>query len=210
MKQVAIWGGASGLGAAMVEHYHHHGYQVFVIARNPDNNPAIAELGISSFKCDATDLYQVMSTVEALPSSVQHISTMGSFQAQVAVDYIGHRHLVDALEHFGHTRLLLVTSLGCGDSWQYLSERARKGFGAAVREKSLAEAWLQSSALDYTILRPGGLKNGPATQGGQLSQHSEVHGVITRGEVARLSEYLLMTPESIGEVYQCVEPGMSY
>ncbi|MCZ8499873.1 NAD(P)H-binding protein [Vibrio lentus] len=32
-----------------------------------------------------------------------------------------------------------------------------------VREKTLAEAWLTSGTLDYTILRPGGLLDGKTT-----------------------------------------------
>ena len=79
-----------------------------------------------------------------------------------------------------------------------------------MREKSLAEVGLQSSTLDYTILRPGGLKNGGATNNGQLSQAIEVHGVITRTEVARLSQLLLATDDSIGQVYQCIDPNMVY
>lgn len=102
-------------------------------------------------------------------------------------------------------RFLLVTSLGCGDSWQYLSDRAKQVFGNSVREKSLAESWLQTSSLDYTILRPGGLKDGEPNQQGELSQHQEVHGSINRGEVARLVHQLFDNAESVGQIYACVE-----
>jgi len=135
---------------------------------------------------------------------------MGSFRADVPVDYIGHRYVIDALETNGIKRFVLVTSLGCGDSWQYFSERSKKGFGAAVREKSLAEAWLMSSSLDYTILRPGGLLDGEVTGNGELSQHVEVHGVIYRQEVARLIETLLANDASFGQVYQCIDPTVKY
>lgn len=210
MKNIAIWGAASGLGAAIVEHFHQHDFQVLAIARNPDRNPRINQLDLTHFSCDATDEVQVRETVSKLPADTIHISTMGSFNADVPVDYIGHRHLVNALEEFGHRRMLLVTSLGCGDSWQYLSERSKKGFGAAVREKSLAEAWLMSSTLDFTIVRPGGLKDGQANGKGELSQNTEVHGLITRSEVARLCACLLEDSDSIGQIYQCVDPSMHY
>ncbi len=210
MQTIVIWGAASGLGAAMVDYFHNHGYSVIAIAREPNKNPKIREYDIPSFQCDATDKAQVENVVSQLPQNAITLSSMGSFRAEVPVDYIGHRYLIDALEARDMARFLLVTSLGCGDSWQYLSEAARKGFGAAVREKSLAESWLVSSSLNYTILRPGGLKDGEVTNSGQLSQGEEVHGVITRHEVARLIESLIQNPKSIGQTYACIDPKLTY
>ena len=209
MNNLVIWGAGSGLGAAMVDYFYEQGFTLTAIGRDPTNNPRINELNINAIKCDATDKQQLQQTVAKLPQGAVHISTMGSFNAEVPVDYIGHRHLIDALELHSASRLILITSLGCGDSWQYLSDAAKRGFGGAVREKSLAESWLQSSTLDFTILRPGGLKDGAVTHQGELSQHQEIHGQITRSEVARLTHQLLLNSESIGEIYQCVDASIS-
>ncbi|OAN13348.1 flavin reductase [Photobacterium jeanii] len=210
MKTVVIFGAASGLGAAMVEYFYHQDCKVIAVARNPQKKPKLAELSIESLACDAVDEAQVKQTVAALPSDAWVISTMGSYKAEVPVDYIGHRNLINALEANEIKRFLLVTSLGCGDSWQYLSERAKQGFGFVLRDKSLAESWLQTSTLDYTILRPGGLKDGDVTEQGVLSQGVETHGVITRSEVARLAHQLLVADDSLGQIYQCVDPNLTY
>ncbi|WP_260259300.1 SDR family NAD(P)-dependent oxidoreductase [Vibrio intestinalis] len=210
MQKIAIWGAASGLGAAMVEQFHQLGFEVTAIARDPSKNLQLEQKNIPSIRCDATDKDQVNAAVSQLPQDTLHVSSMGSFMADVPVDYLGHRHLIDAMEAQQCTRLILITSLGCGDTWQYLSERAKQGFGAVVREKSLAETWLTSSSLDYTIVRPGGLKDGNVTHQAQLSQNSEVHGVISRQELARVVSTLINDPTSIGQIYHCIDPNLSY
>ncbi|MEZ9707423.1 NAD(P)H-binding protein [Vibrio breoganii] len=203
MQKVVIFGAASGLGAATAAHFSVQGYDVVGVARDPSKNLMLNQ--DSSLRCDATVQSEVESVVDCIAEDAWVISSMGSFQSDNPVDYIGHRYLIDSLQRKGVKRLLLVTSLGCGDSWPYLSDNAKRAFGASVREKSLAESWLQTSSLAYTILRPGGLKNGESTGTGVLSQHEEVHGSITRGEVARLIEQLLKTESSVGSVYQCVD-----
>ncbi|EGR3963762.1 SDR family NAD(P)-dependent oxidoreductase [Vibrio cholerae] len=206
---IAIWGAASGLGAAMIDYFHNKGVNIIAIARDPSKNTKLNDYKVTSICCDATDKEQVEKAVSKLPENTFNISTMGSFHSDNPVDYIGHRYLTDALEQSSSKRLLLVTSLGCGDSWQYLSDRAKRGFGAAVREKTLAEAWLQSSNLDFIILRPGGLKDGAPTEQGELSQNTEVHGAITRGEVARLSHELLSNSENFNQIFQCIDPNVA-
>ncbi|MCE0495462.1 NAD(P)H-binding protein [Vibrio salinus] len=209
MKSIAIWGATGALGATMVRYFAGQNFNVIAIARSPDKDNVLTNSGIKTIQCNATDPEDVRMAVSLLPAGTWVVSAMGSFRDDVPVDYIGHRYLIDALESANPDRFLLITSLGCGDSWKYLSEPAKQGFGAIVREKSLAEAWLQSSRLDFTILRPGGLKNGDETHQGQLSQDIEVHGAITRGEVARISHKLLNDETSVGKIYQCVDPNLS-
>ncbi|EMD1175707.1 SDR family NAD(P)-dependent oxidoreductase [Vibrio harveyi] len=210
MKRVVIWGASSGLGLAIAQYFADKGTQVIGVARNPYKNPELKAICHSTFTCDATVATEVNAVVEQLNQDDIIISTMGSFRADVPVDYLGHRHLIDAACHASLKRFVLVTSLGCGDSWQYLSERSKAGFGGVVREKSLAEAWLQTSGLDYTIIRPGGLKDGDVTGNGVLVEPKEVHGLVYRQEVARLIFDMLEDGKGSGEIFHCVDPELTY
>lgn len=210
MRSIAVFGASSGLGAALVEYYCQQGKEVFAVARHPERNTHLLQLGARIVECDATDQEELDKVVSLLPEETIVVSTMGSAMTSTPVDYIGHRNLINLLEKHSLSRFLLVTSLGCGDSWSYLSEAARKGFGSIVREKSLAEAWLTSSSLKYTIIRPGGLKDGIATNNAQLTQNQEVHGVISRQELARVISSLLEDEHSIGQIYACVDPSLTY
>ena len=101
------------------------------------------------------------------------------------------RILVDAMKAAGVKRLIAVTGLGAGDS------RGHGGFlyDAVVfplllkrvyDDKDMQELIIKSSGLDWTIVRPGLLTNGPATgQYRVLTAPKDWRfGTISRADVA--------------------------
>ena len=46
-----------------------------------------------------------------------------------AQDYLAHRTVIDEAEKAGISRMILVTSLGCGDSWPFLSDTTMNSHG---------------------------------------------------------------------------------
>jgi len=72
--------------------------------------------------------------------------------------------------------------------------------------KTEAEALLRESTLEWTIVRPGHLKNGAATGNGMLLEDSTVSGAIAREDVGALVADVLSRPETIGKIYACIEP----
>lgn len=206
MEPVVLFGASRGLGFAVARYFRERDIDVYAMVRKPESAAALEELGVKVVLGDALELTSIKSFLEGVPQDSVAVSTMGSYQADNPVDYIGHRMVIDELELRNIRRLVMVTSLGCGDSWAYLSDKAKAVFGKAVREKSLAESWLTTSQLDYTILRPGGLQDGDVTGQGVLYSQGEVHGLITRSEVARLIQTSLSDGTSIGKIYACVDP----
>ena len=180
--------------------------RVVALVRNPEMATELGELGVEVIEGDALDPAAVQQACVRAGQDAQVVSTLGSFRQAAPVDYQGNRHVIDAMEQAGLKRLLLVTSLGCGDSWQYLPERARAAFGHEVRLKSLAESWLQTSALAWTILRPAGLQDGDATGRATLSQGKEVHGLVRRADVAAQGLRLLADETAVGQIYAIGDP----
>lgn len=198
-----IFGAASGTGALVVEKALAQQQPVMALVRSLQVANQLAARKIQTFVGDACDAEKVMQACQAAGKEAVIISTMGGRQ-----DYLAHRTVIDCAEQSGIQQMLMVTSLGCGDSWPTLSERAKRAFGQAVREKSLAESWLQTSSLRWCILRPGGLLNGEASGKAQLSQNQEVHGLVRRADVARAVVQLLAQPLS-NQIYNLIEPGLT-
>ncbi|WP_422840294.1 SDR family oxidoreductase [Aeromonas veronii] len=206
MPTTLIFGASRGLGRTFTHHALNQGHRVVALVRNPEMAMELSALGVEVIEGDALDPAAVQQACARAGQDAQVVSTLGSFRQTVPVDYQGNRHVIDAMEQAGLKRLLLVTSLGCGDSWQYLPERARAAFGHEVRLKSLAESWLQTSALAWTILRPAGLQDGDATGRAELSQGKEVHGLVRRADVATQGLRLLADETAVGQLYAIGDP----
>ncbi|MGB6905516.1 MAG: NAD(P)H-binding protein [Methyloceanibacter sp.] len=75
------------------------------------------------------------------------------------------RILVSAMERRGIKRLIAVTGFGAGDSRDAISCLQLLPFrlflGRAYDDKDVQECLIKNSRLDWTIVRPGTLTNGP-------------------------------------------------
>jgi len=94
-----------------------------------------------------------------------------------AVDETGTKALVDAAKAKGVAKFVLVSSLLTNAPAVGQSENPNYKFlnlfGQVLDHKLVAEKYLRSSGLNYTIVRPGGLSNEPPEKVGNL---------IVRGE----------------------------
>ncbi len=206
MPTTLIFGASRGLGRTFTHHALNQGHRVVALVRSPEMAMELSALGVEVIEGDALDPAAVQQACVLAGQDAQVVSTLGSFRQAEPVDYQGNRHVIDAMDQAGLKRLLLVTSLGCGNSWQYLPERARAAFGHEVRLKSLAESWLQTSSLAWTILRPAGLQDGDATGRAELSQNKEVHGLVRRADVAAQGLRLLADETAVGRCTAIGDP----
>jgi len=204
MSSWLIFGaGGKGVGSHIARRALEAGQPLVAVVRREEAAKSLRDKGAKVLIGDACDEAVVSEACRLAGPDATLISTMGGAQ-----EYLAHRMVINCAEKAGIRRMILVTSLGCGDSWPYLSPRSKAAFGQAVREKSLAESWLQTSTLDFAILRPGGLLNGPSTGKAVLSQADEVHGLVMREDVAIAVIRLAHTSRLKNQIYSIVEPGL--
>lgn len=196
--------GGKGIGHLITQQAIAEKRPVVAVVRNRQSAEVLEAQGVQVFIGDACDSEVVKGACHAAGTTATVISTMGGAQ-----DYLAHRTVIDCAEQAGISRMVLVTSLGCGDSWPYLSARSRAAFGQAVREKSLAESWLQTSSLDYVIVRPGGLLHGEPTGKAILQQKAEVHGLVMRADVAAHVYQLAKSAELSKQIYSVIQPELA-
>jgi uncharacterized protein YbjT (DUF2867 family) len=197
-----IFGASRGAGAALTKQALIQGYHCYAVVRNLVAAAKLTALGVTTFVGDANDPIIVERACKAAGVDCTIISTLGGEKA----NYQAQINIINQAEKLGIKRMILVTSLGCGDSWSTLSERAKQAFGLAVREKTLSEVWLQTSLLDYCILRPGGLLDGEPTHNAEYYQGKEVHGYIRRQDLALLILEQVNQRMLNKQIYTVVDP----
>ncbi|CAJ1935886.1 unnamed protein product, partial [Cylindrotheca closterium] len=126
------------------------------------------------------------------------------------VENVGTCKHISAAKNAGVKKVVMVSSiLTDGRAWGQENSPgfvATNAFGGALDEKLVSEKFLRASGLDYTIVRPGGLKAKAPT--GELSINPENtlnSGEISRDLVADVSIACLNDPKSSNKVLEIFE-----
>jgi uncharacterized protein YbjT (DUF2867 family) len=203
---VLVFGGTRGVGLATVRHLRESGEAVTVMVRKTSDLTALNAIdGVSTTVGDAL----VMEEVTAAFASGEFeaaVSTLGgTLEAGVSVDSVGNIHAIDGAKATGVDRFILITSIGAGDSRAGSPSGMLRVLGPVLVEKEKAERHLIDSGLTWTIMRPGVLKDKPATGRGILTQDTSALGMINRAELARLIVDSIDDEQTFGRIYTAIE-----
>ncbi|XP_024983169.1 uncharacterized protein At2g34460, chloroplastic [Cynara cardunculus var. scolymus] len=125
------------------------------------------------------------------------------------VDYYGTVNLVEACRKGGVSKFILVSSiLVNGAAMGQLLNPAYiilNVFGFVLVAKLKAEEYIRKSGIDYTIIRPGGLKNDPP-KGNIVMEPEDTlsEGSISRDQVAEVAVEALLHQQSSYKVVEIV------
>lgn len=202
---VLVFGGTRATGLEIIKLLVERGEAVTAFVRPTSDLSLLTPLGVRTFKGDALDGESVQAAFEA-GSYRAVISSLGSTRGDSPVDDVGTINVANAALAKGVNRLLMVSSIGAGESLDALPFYVRWILGSALERKTTAENYLKASELDYTIIRPGGLGEGPATDTGYLVDDTTQFkfGQIPRAEVARLLVQAFDDPASLRKVYHAI------
>src|SRR5690606_17647351 len=123
--------------------------------------PAFSE-PIKVFTGDFSDLDTVKSTIAGQDAVVCTLGARELYKNS-GVRTMATRVIIQAMKEMGVKRLLVMSSMGIGESWNNLPLFSKLLFKlvmpAARQDHEAQEAVVKSSGLDWTIIRPSGLTN---------------------------------------------------
>lgn len=104
---------------------------------------------------------------------------------------------VEAAEALGVARFVIVSSIGAQDP-----EGGPEAMRPYLRAKADADARVAASTLDWTIVRPGSLQDGPGTGRVDVSTALGRRGPVPRDDVALVLSETLLASGTIGLTFE--------
>lgn len=193
MNKLLVIGASRGIGLAVVKQALAQGHSVRAFARSASrigiDDPRLERMAGDARS--AEDLKRALSGVDAVVLALGVPPDLGFIVGPVDLFSAATRALLPAMHEAGVRRLLAVTGFGAGDSGQAISCLQRLPFklvfGRAYADKDRQEQMIRDSGLDWTLVRPGVLTNGPATGRYRVLGSSAEwrNGVVSRANVAQ-------------------------
>jgi len=205
---ILVFGGTRGTGFQVVRLLRERDDAVTVLVREGSDASGLEAIGATIVRGNALD----RAAVDAAFASGEFraaVNTLGGKRGELPrPDIEGTRQIVAGAKQAGVDRVLMVTAIGAGDSQSAVAPKVLEVLGEVLEMKTQAENILQDSGLDYTILRPGGMTNDPASGTAIRTEDHNRMGVINRADLAALVVECIDDDAASGKIYHAVDPGI--
>jgi uncharacterized protein YbjT (DUF2867 family) len=193
--RIVIAGGHGKIALLLERLLAERGDQAVGLIRNPAHVADVQKAGAEAVICDletasADDVAVLLSGADAVVFAAGAGAGSGAPRKD-SVDRAASVLMADAAERAGVRRFVQVSSMGAGRPPRPGSDEV---WAAYIAAKTAAEADLRARDLDWTILRPGGLTDAPATGKIRLAAPPVPGGTIPRADVAAVIATLLDHP----------------
>jgi putative NADH-flavin reductase len=208
--KLLVFGSTGGTGRELLKQSLNQGHVVTAFVRDPTKIGDIKHTNLRIMSGNVLDPAAVESAVSGQDAV---LISIGAGAQRSTVREEGTRIIIKAMNNSGVKRLLCQSSLGVGNSCSNLSFFTRYIIVALFLRHAFAdherqEAVVKQSSLDWTIVRPPHLTDGPQTGAylyGFSPTNKNIKGKISRADVA---DFMLMQLSDSAFIHQT--PGVSY
>lgn len=196
MARVLIIGGHGRVALQLERILAERGDDVDAVIRNPDHAGDVAATGANPVVADveALDVDGLAEVIAGHDAVVWSAGAGGGDPARTrAVDHDAAVRSMDAAELAGVRRYVMVSYFGSRTDHRVPADSAFRHYADA---KADADEHLRASSLDYTILGPSTLADGPGT--GAIDATGESSRDVDRADVAAVAAAALADPLTIG------------
>ncbi len=208
--RLLVFGSTGGTGRELLIQALDQDHSVTAYARDPAKIEDIQHSRLTVVRGDVLDAATVES---AIAGHEGILVTIGAGSIHTTLREEGTRNIVQAMQSTGVKRLVCQSSLGVGDSrtnLPFFTKYIIVGIFLrhAFADHELQEAVVRQSSLDWTIVRPSQLKDGPRTgvyRHGFSTTDKRIKKWISRADVADF-----MLKQLVDDTYLHQAPGVSY
>jgi len=200
---LAIFGATGNTGGELVKQALEKGHRVTAFVRDPSR----LSTKHNQLHLVTGDVFDPESIANAVRDQDVVICALGSRDLKkTTIRSTGTTNIIKTMQQHNVQRLLVVTSMGTGDSWDTLS-LMNKLFYATLLKSSREdhegqEAAIKESGLDWTIVRPSGLTNEPRT--GVYDVGENIPGKTSRIARADVADLIIKELEQNALIHKAV------
>jgi uncharacterized protein YbjT (DUF2867 family) len=188
-RKILVLGATGGTGRAIVSQALQQGHEVTALVRGPEQDAGLPA-GVRVLRGPVTN------DTEALDAAVRGqeavISTLGVGKALKSGRLIARSVplILRAMDRQRVRRLIVMSAYGVGATWKDVPILPRMLMGLLFRDlyadKEIGDDAVQRSDLDWTLIYPVTLTNGPGTGRYRVGEHLRLRGfpTIPRADVA--------------------------
>jgi nucleoside-diphosphate-sugar epimerase len=191
---IAIAGGHGKIALRLTERLSERGEAVLSLVRNPDHADDVRAHGGRPVVCDleGAGVPEIAAAIRGA-SAVVFLAGAGPGsgpERKLTMDRDGAIKLLRAAEQVETPRYVMISSVGAESP-----PDTDDVFSVYLRAKAEADAAVQASTREWTIVRPGRLLDGPGSRNVRIDVEP-VRGQIPRDDVAAVLDLLLSEPRS--------------
>ena len=189
VKRVLVLGATGGTGRHVVEQAAVMGLEVTALVRTPGKLTVTApalRVVVGDIRTDSPAVRNAFAGQDAVISVLGVGQSFRSHGLMAGAAPL----IVAAMREHGVRRLVVTSAFGVGPTWQDTPLLPRL-FGKTLlrdiyADKAAGEAIIKASGLDWTIVYPAGLTNGPATGTVRVGERLKLSGFprVSRANVA--------------------------
>lgn len=208
--KLVIFGATGTVGRQVVQQALEQGHTVTAFARNL-TKLNIQHPQLSFAQGDVMDASAVEHAILGKDAVVCVLGAGKKLKSTIRSE--GTQQIIEAMEKVGMRRLICLSTLGAGDSWSNLDFYWKYVmFGFILRQvfadHQRQEALVRNSNLDWTIVRPGALTDGPLTGSYRHSFSSSDRTISLQISRADVADFILKQLSDQSSLYQA--PSLSY
>jgi putative NADH-flavin reductase len=183
--KIALFGATGGTGRALLAQALERGDEVRALVRDPGKLD-VSDPGLTVI---AGDVLDPTAVADCLAGTDAVACILGTKPGQEPIESRGTNVILEQMQASGPRRLVVVSSMGVGDSIDQVALAFRLIMQMTLKrimeDKERQEQLVMASDLDWTIVRPGGLTDGPRTGSYQAGTEKAIRaGRVSRADVA--------------------------
>ncbi len=186
--KLAIFGATGPTGQQLVKQALEQGHSVTALARTPEKL-AIQHSSLRIVKGNVLDIAAVEEAIAGADAVLSCLGRRNPFSGKGDV-WKGTHNIIVAMKKLGVRRLIIESAYAAGSSREFASSAMKLVtstlLGWAYHEKAVLEPEVMSSGLDWEIVRPPALRDGPRTGNYRAGEglRLSVSNWINRADVA--------------------------